>query len=794
MSGPIEDPNNGRSGHSRPRAYSSTFALCRRLMLATLTGGVAWAQEPAVSVPAEQRANESDSNDVPVTTVLRDQVRVTGIVVHPADQQPLPGASVEAVSASGERVTVTTDIEGSFSLKSLADGEWTITATFPDLEATSTTITVSSSQVIDLQFTMGGDQISGSDSDLVIEARKETIGVTERVIEREEIQYLPGTGGDAVKVVQNLPGVARPPLGVGQLIIRGVDPEDSSFFLDGGRIPLVFHFSGLTTVIPTNSISEVAYLPGAYGVRFGRTLGGLVDLRTQTPVPTESFSELAVDVYQSAFFSEHKVGRQGGISLSARRSYVDAVLNPILNSGDRRVQAPRYYDAQLRYWNVRPDGARWDAYLFLSDDRFLVLGSDDPDAEVDIGLVTQFQKVRLQHLRPLGRGWYSESVVFGGPETQSFQFEGDGEAYEKNWVVGLRQEFRLLNDGQGPDLKLGLDVEAGQVSYLYDVAGFGESEQGSTPVFMPALYAESTWTLGFLELIPGVRTDTMVFEDGVIGPLLDPRMSLRWEVGPSTTIKAGTGRHTQFPRVRELLDEGDGVPDLNAEWSFQSSVGVVQQILPEFRVEVTAFWNELYDLVSGREDAFRFFTGPPPFGPFDTDPYANDGTGRIQGVETMMRLDTDRMVAFAALTLSQSTRVDRPGEDQQLFRYDQPYTLNVLASRELRKNRRLGVRVRSSSGYVYTPVVNRIYDLDSREFSPVFGERDSARLPPFFSLDIRFDKEWELRRVNLAAYIDLQNATNTTNPEVMSWNYDYSEEEPVESSPTLPAFGFRVEW
>ena len=30
----------------------------------------------------------------------------------------------------------------------------------------------------------------------------------------------------------------------------------------------------------------------------------------------------------------------------------------------------------------------------------------------------------------------------------------------------------------------------------------------------------------------------------------------------------------------------------------------------------------------------------PPFGPFDTDPYANDGTGRIQGVKPL-RLDTD---------------------------------------------------------------------------------------------------------------------------------------------------------
>ena len=183
----------------------------------------------------------------------------------------------------------------------------------------------------------------------------------------------------------------------------------------------------------------------------------------------------------------------------------------------------------------------------------------------------------------------------------------------------------------------------------------------------------------------------------------------------------------------------------------------------------------------------------PSFGPFDTDPYANDGTGRIQGVETMMRLDTERMVAFAALTLSESTRVDRPGEDEQLFRYDQPYTLNVLASRELRKNRRLGIRIRSSSGYVYTPVVNRVYDLDSREFSPVFGERDSARLPPFFSLDIRFDKEWVRRRVKWAAYIDPQNATNTTNPEVMSW-IRLQRRGPCREFTNPPAFGFRVEW
>ena len=34
------------------------------------------------------------------------------------------------------------------------------------------------------------------------------------------------------------------------------------------KIPIVFHFSGLSTVINGDSIEEVAFLPGNYGVRY----------------------------------------------------------------------------------------------------------------------------------------------------------------------------------------------------------------------------------------------------------------------------------------------------------------------------------------------------------------------------------------------------------------------------------------------------------------------------------------------------------------------------------------------
>jgi hypothetical protein len=47
--------------------------------------------------------------------------------------------------------------------------------------------------------------------------------VTKRTLERREIERIPGTGGDALRSLQNLPGVARSGFG-GLLIVRGSAP------------------------------------------------------------------------------------------------------------------------------------------------------------------------------------------------------------------------------------------------------------------------------------------------------------------------------------------------------------------------------------------------------------------------------------------------------------------------------------------------------------------------------------------------------------------------------------------
>lgn len=736
------------------------------------------------------------------TVATAPKISVAGTIREAGTRVPLAEVDVSLIGPDGATRSVVTDADGRFAVADLPEGTWQVLVTGLGLDPTEAELQVTEGKVAEVVlYPVRGrpwEMVQVGESIEVV-GRAVAPEVTERVLDADEIRYLPGSNGDVVKAIQNLPGLARPPLGIGQLIVRGTSPEDSSYYVDGVAIPLAFHFGGLATVVPSDAIQEVAFLPGNFGARYGRVIGGAVDIRTTSELPERSNGFVSVDLFQATVFAEQRVSDDTAITVAGRRSYADAILNPILNGMDGvNIQAPRYYDLQGRVQQRLPGGGRLDALFLLSDDRFRFVGTDEDGEEeekAEIGLTQGFRRLRLRYTQPLGGLWRSETGIGVGPSTQTFEFGGEGEAFEKDWAIDVRQEFyRPAPETGGVGLRAGVDTKTSLVSFLYDVPGFGASsrEEDKGWRLQPAVYVEPTVRLGSLDLIPGLRADAQVLEDHAI-VWLDPRLSAALQVGPGTRLKAAVGRYSQPPLARQVVDGGGGTPDLGPTWSLQSSVGVEQQVGSFVQIEGNAFYNRLYNVVVGREDAFRFFTGPPPVGPFDIDPWANDGSGVIFGVEGSVRASTPRMVALASITASRSSRVDRKG-DSALFAYDQPIVANALASYKLPKRWRLGARARFSSGNPYTPVVNRIFNQDSRSFEAVYGERDSARLPNFWSLDVRVDKDWVFKKWTLTAYLDVQNATNNQNVEVMGWTYDFREESPTTSLPLLPAFGVRAEW
>jgi TonB family protein len=707
-------------------------------------------------------------------------------------------ATITAVGPNGDARLARTDVEGGFRFADLAPGPWTVSVTAPGYDAQVAEFAVAEGRITDLVLYPRETRSPAEDEFdevVVVRALRVQPEITERVLAADTIRYLPGTNGDVVRAVQNLPGVGRPPLNIGQLLVRGTAPEDSGYYLDGGGLPIVFHFSGLSTVLNGDALEEVAFLPGNYGVRYGRTLGGVVDLRAKDTLPDRSWGYASVDVYQATAYAEQRLGDRTAVTLSGRRSYVDAILNPILNRGEASVQAPRYYDLQARVVHETSGAGTLDAMFLLSDDRFRVLGGQDvPDEDtVQIGLVTHFQKARLRWTANWGARWLAETSLVLGPEANEFKIAPEGEAYERAFAASFRHElYQPVQQHLG--WRIGVDVLAKNERFLYDVSAFGEKEEGAATWLAPALYVEPTLALGPVRLVPGVRVDPLWMDNGYTTLAIDPRLAVTTQLGASTTLQASAGRYSQLPTLRAIVAEGERDAPLGPEVSWQTSLGVEQQISPSLSVEAVAYYNRLTKQIVGREGSFAFFTGPPPIGPFDTDAYANDGTGDIYGVEAQVKLETERAVGWIAATTGRSVRVKRPGDERRLFEYDQPVNVSALGSYQLPRRWRIGARARVSSGNPYTPVVNRLFRLDERAFAPVYGEPDSARLPPFFSLDVRVDKDWVFERWTLTAYLDLQNATNTANVEVMSWTADYSKEDPVTSIPILPAFGLRGEW
>ncbi len=152
----------------------------------------------------------------------------------------------------------------------------------------------------------------------------------------------PGTNGDALRAIGNLPGVARPRGGDGALIIRGSSPKDSEVFVDGTNIPMVYHFGGLSSVIPSEMLEKLDFYPGNFGPQYGRATGGVVDVGVRSPRKDRIGGLMQVDLVDGRLLAEGPLSKSTRFLIAGRRSWLDAWLGPALkSSGVGRVDRAR---------------------------------------------------------------------------------------------------------------------------------------------------------------------------------------------------------------------------------------------------------------------------------------------------------------------------------------------------------------------------------------------------------------------------------------------------------------------
>jgi TonB family protein len=530
-------------------------------------------------------------------------------------------------------------------------------------------------------------------------------------IPRGDTRLIPGAFADPFRVVEILPGVAPVLSGLPYFFVRGAPPGDVGYFIDGIRVPLLFHVGAGPSVIAPALVDSVELVPSAYPARFGRFAGGIMAGETTAPSRVGR-AEAQARVFDAGAMIEQPFADGAGSALVAGRySYTQALLAAV---------APEYdlgygdYQARLAYnLNAR------DRVMLFGFGAFDHLGNHVLDQTL---FDVQFHRLdlRWEHHSDVSRARLA--VTLGADERLNSD-EGDPapDGISKTKQVGARFEGaqRL-----SPEVELRGGVDGNLERF--------DPELEQQPSGLVTYAARTDANLGVwsevsmkprrgFEIVPGFRLDASRSR-GSSYTFPEPRLSTRVRLVPRLAWLSGFGLTHQLPTYRVFVPGGQpGGLELNVQQAYQATQGV-ELALPEAMYgRATVFHSR----IEARDAAL---------------------SARNYGLELFLRRDfAQRLGGFLSYTLSRTER--SVGPRTSLSGFDRPHVVSAVLGYDLGRGFRVGGRAYYASGRHYLIVCPTADCGPVDPSTPVAPTRPGGyvfegRVEGFFRLDVRFEKRW----------------------------------------------------
>ena len=735
--------------------------------------------------------SERLSADATLTSALRGRVRMG------SEGMPVAGASVEILSSDGSRYRVVTAEDGSFEMAGLQPGRCHLLVQSEGLSTVVRDLALLPGKVATFEAEL---QVAVAEDDAInvnITAEREP-ALTERSYSRRELKSMPGTLGDAMRALQNMPGVAVAPMGSADLVVRGMGPRANLVYVDGLLVLNAYHLWGISSVVPTEMLETLEFYPGNYGVEYGRGLGGMIELKTRRAAATGQYHGLAqIDMIDSRVMLEGPVPGLDGWSFigGARRSHLDKTLMPVLGFD----VTPVYHDYQL-FLETRPSRrSRLRIGIFGSKDR-LTFGDGFDAAQLRSSYEFWYLTSRYD-AQITDELFWEHSLAFGYLRN-SFTLELPGGAISADapaYPLALRSSLAWQAIDE-LSLRVGTDLHYAPFEATLTLPPLQESDaqpsggQITGPMvrvdahdlyFRPAAFVEATLApTPRSRIIAGVRAD---WSHDIDAWDTSPRLRGSYTLGKSgmqTKLKAGVGLFHQPPQPEEVLP-GFGSQKLRSSRALQTSLGVEQRLFDAMDANLEGYYYRLTKLVERA------------VGPSGDVNFVNQGDGYTYGLESLLRYDDpdSDFYGWLAYTLSRSMRRASESESRVLTNWDQTHIMTLLGSYRLGGGWEFGARFQLMSGMPYTPVVKSLYSSTSDQYVPVLGGSNSRRYPAFHQLDLRAEKFWQIDWVKLTAYLDILNVYANRRVIEIQYNDDYSESTYFKFPlPMVPSLGLRGEF
>lgn len=617
---------------------------------------------------------------------------------------------------------------------------------------------------------------------------------------------------DLMKTMQLLPGVQSGAEGMSGLYVRGGGPDQNLILLDDAPVYNASHLFGFFSVFNTSAVKNVQLTKAGFPARFGGRLSSVLEVAMKDGNMQSFEAEGSIGLVASQVTLQGPIRKdRTSFIVSARRTYVDLLIRPFLEPGERGGYY--FYDINAKMNHILSPRNRVFLSFYGGDDRFwsdiqeeYTSGAyrSEETTSADFGWGNFTSTLRWNVLfsnRLFGNltAIFSRYKLTSDIDDRSEIHDGDDHETE---TLSLRYHSGIRDFG----LKMDLDYipnpahyirfggnatyhtySPGAAQYRYDPAAGAPEDttlgvSQATDAMEFGLYVEDDVRLSRrLSANVGLHASGFAVDDSRFGSL-QPRVSTRFLLNPRWALKASYSLMRQY--IHLLSNSTIGLPtDLwlpateraRPEGSRQFGLGVAGALKQgQYELSLEAYHKTMTDLIEYREGA-TFMAG---FGEHqDWQDKVETGRGWSYGVEAFAQKKRGRTTGWIGYTLSWTRRrFPELNEGRAFpFRYDRRHDVALVLSHQLTRITNASLNWVYGTGNAITLPVARYYDeyvrgsIGGRELwtprvlpyeTRIYEARNGFRMSAYHRLDFGFNFDWTRHGFRVGAY----NAYNRKNP------------------------------
>ena len=689
---------------------------------------------------------------------------------------------------------ISTNQYGFYSL-TIEEGEYTVDYAFLGLKTQQKKINLNT----DIRINVALEANAIITQEVVIESEGadknvESSSMSQVKIDVKNIKKLPAFMGevDVLKTIQLLPGVQSSGEGSSGFYVRGGGPDQNLILLDEATVYNASHLFGFFSVFNADAIKDINLIKGGMPAQYGGRLASVLDISMKEGNSKKFEVDGGLGLISSKLTLQGPIKKDtSSFILSGRRTYIDVLVNPLINDTSAFKGTGYYFFDLTSKVNYRiSDKDRIFLSGYFGRDVFS-FRNKDRGFKFDIPWGNATASMRWNHLFN-DKLFVNTSVIFSdyqfsfGAEQNDFEFKLNSSITDWNTKV----DFSYL-----PNYKHNIKFGA-HFTYHTFVPGSVTGRSGEV-VFEPesifkqysnegALYVSDDIEVNEeLKIHAGLRYSSFQFG----GPItireyfkneftgdttkhhrhIEPRLSLRYKIDKNSSFKASYTQNYQYIHLASLssvsLPTDLWVPStdiVKPQYGRQFAVGLFKNFFDnKWETSIEAYHKKMNNLIEYKEGAL-----PEDNTNTSSDNSFTFGDGESRGLEFFIKRRLGKTTGWLGYTISKTTRqFDELNNGVEFSaKYDRTHDVSLTATHELNDKWVLSAVFVYATGNTLTPVLDR-YVLDGRIYSE-YGDRNSYRMPAYHRMDISatYTKNKPNKRFNSSWNFSIYNLYNRANP------------------------------